>query len=94
LTSRVLGFRLDPGDRRKATEKALRGECGDAVRSLAATLTPGSAIAVVLLEHRWSDALADAVARVGGTELASDFVDTSHISELTSRLLGAAEQAG
>jgi hypothetical protein len=34
------------------------------------------------------------VARVGGTEVAGDFVDASRISELTSRLLGAAEQAG
>jgi hypothetical protein len=94
MTSRLLGFRLDPKDRRAATQKALDGETGDAVRSLAATLSPGSAIAAVLLEHTWAEALSDAVARVGGAEVASDFVDASRISELTSRLLGAAEQAG
>ena len=94
MTSRLLGFRLDTKDRHAATQKALQGEAGEAVRSLAAMLSPGSAIAAVLLEHTWADTLADAVARVGGTEIASDFVDASRISELTSRLLGAAEQAG
>jgi hypothetical protein len=94
MTSRLLGFRLDPRDRGAATEQALGGEAGDGVRSLAAMLSPGSAIAVVLLEHSWAEALADAVARLGGTELASDYVDTSRISELTSLLLGAAERAG
>jgi hypothetical protein len=90
-TSRLLGFRLDPKDRRVATQKALDGEAGDAVRSLAAMLSPGSAIAAVLLEHPWADALADAVTRVGGTEVASEFVNASRMSELTPRLLGAAE---
>ena len=94
MTSRLLGFRLDPRDRRAATQKALDGQAGEAVRSLAAMLSPGSAIAAVLLEHAWADALADAVARVGGTEIASDFVHANRISELTPRLLGAAEQAG
>jgi hypothetical protein len=94
MTSRLLGFRLDPKDRNAATQKALHGEAGEAVRSLAAMLSPGSAIAALLLEHTWADTLADAVARVGGSEIASDFVDASRISELTSRLLGAAEQTG
>src|SRR5262245_39380154 len=94
ITSRLLGFRLDAKDRRAATQKALDGEAGEAVRSLAAMLSPGSAIAAVLLQHTWADALADAVARVGGTEVASDFVDATGISELTARLLAAAEQPG
>jgi len=93
MTSRLLGFRLDAKDRRAATQKALDGDTGDAVRSLAATLSPGRAIAAVLLEHVWADALADAVARVGGSEVASDFVDASRMSELTQQLLAAAEQA-
>src|SRR5262245_9215758 len=94
MTSRLLGFRLDPKDRQAATRKALEGDAGDAVRSLAATLSPGSAVAAVLLEHSWADALADAVARVGGSEVVSDFVDASRMSELTPLLLGAAQQAG
>jgi hypothetical protein len=94
MTSRLLGFRLDAKDRHAATQKALDGDAGEAVRSLAAMLSPGSAIAAVLLQHTWADALADAVVRVGGTEIASDFVDASRVSELTARLLAAAEQAG
>ena len=93
MTSRLLGFRLDAEDRRRATQKALDGEAGEAVRSLAATLAPGTAVAAVLLEHAWANALADAVARVGGTEVASDFVDASRMSELTPQLLNAVEQA-
>jgi hypothetical protein len=57
-------------------------------------LSPGSAIAAVLLEHPWADALADAVARVGGSEVASDFVDASRISQLTPRLVAAVEHGG
>lgn len=94
MTSRLLGFRLDERDRRAATKKALEGEAGEAVRSLAALLSPGSAVAAVLIEHVWANALVDAVARVGGTEVAGEFVEASRISELTPRLLAAAEQAG
>jgi hypothetical protein len=93
-TSRLLGFRLDAKDRRAATQDALDGDAGQAVQSLAAELRPGSAIAVLLLEHAWAEALAEAVARIGGAEVASDFVDASHLSELTPRLLAVAEQAG
>jgi len=93
-TSRLLGFRLDAKDRRAATQDALDGDAGQAVQSLAAQLRPGSAIAVLLLEHAWADALAEAVARIGGAEVASDFVDASHLSELTPRLVAVAEQAG
>ena len=99
MTSRLLGFRLDAKDRRTATRKALDGEAGEAVRSLAAMLSSGSAIAAVLLENTrldqgWADALADAVARIGGTEIASDSVDAGSMSELTPRLLDAARHAG
>jgi hypothetical protein len=94
MISRLLGFRIDAKDRRAATQKALAGEAGETVRSLAAMLSPGGAIAAVLLEHTWTDVLADAVARVGGTEVASDFVDASRMSDLTPRLLAAAERAG
>jgi hypothetical protein len=94
MTSRLLGFRLDAKDRRAATQKALDGEAGEAVRSLAATLSPGSAIAALLLQHAWAEALADALARVDGTEVASDFVDATRIGELASRILAAAEHPG
>jgi hypothetical protein len=48
----------------------------------------------VLLEHGSADALSDAVARVGGTQIAGGFVDASRMSELTPRLLAAAAEAG
>jgi hypothetical protein len=53
-----------------------------------------SAIAAVLVEHTWAEALADAVDRVGGAEIASEFVDVDGVSELTPRLLAAAQQQG
>jgi hypothetical protein len=90
----MLGFRLDASDRRAATKKALDGQAGEAVRSLAAVLSPGTAIAAVLLEHPSADAFADAVARVGGTQIADDFVDASQMHELTPLLLSAAERSG
>jgi hypothetical protein len=94
MTSRLLGFRLDAGERNAATRRALSGPEGDAVRALAASLIPGTAIAAVLIHHSWADALTDAVARVGGTEVASDFVEASRMTELLPRLLSAAEQVG
>jgi hypothetical protein len=60
------------------------------LESLGEILAPGTAIAAVLLEHRWADALTDAVARVGGTEAVSEFVEAARMPELTARLLTAA----
>lgn len=91
--SRILGFRLDPSERKKATQRALAGASGETVRSLAAKLTPGAAIAAVLIEHAWAAALTDAVARVGGTEVLTDFVDAASVNELTPQLLSAAGQS-
>jgi hypothetical protein len=75
------------------------------VRSIAQMLSPGSAIAAVLLEHpgddapalpeqTWAEALADAVARLGGTAFANDFVEASRMSELIPRLIEAAVEVG
>jgi hypothetical protein len=94
MTSRLLGFRLDDRDRRTATQRALDGAAGDAVRSLGAQLGPGTAVAAVLVEHTWADALADAVARVGGTEAVNEFVDARRMTELTPHLMAAAQHAG
>ena len=92
--SRLLGFRLDDRERRAATQRTLDGTAGDAVRSLAAQLSPGTAVAAVLVEHKWADALFDAVARVGGSEVVSEFVDASGINELAPRLIAAAQRTG
>ena len=83
LTAKLLDFRLDPaGRRRKGTSEL--------ARELGAALRPGTALAAVLVEHIWSRALDDAVSRVGGRSLASDFVDASRLSELGADLLRAA----
>jgi hypothetical protein len=73
----LLRFRMEAAERRKATERALGSEAGDALRELAGSLEPGEAIAAVLVEHRWARAIDDAVARTGGSELANEFVDAS-----------------
>jgi hypothetical protein len=93
MTSRLVDFRLAARERRTATQRALDGAAGDTVRSLAALLRPGTAIGAVLVEHErahalaaGADALTDAVARVGGTEVASEFVDADRITQLTTRL--------
>jgi hypothetical protein len=94
IISRLLDFRLDDRKRRVATQQALDGATGDAVQSLAALLTPGTAVAAVLVEHRWVDALTDAVARVGGTEVVSEFVDAGTMNDVAQRLVAAAQQTG
>ena len=91
MVSRILGFRLDDRERRAATQRALDGAAGDAVQSLGALLSPGTAVAAVLVEHRWVDALSDAVARVGGTEVVSEFVDATRMNELAPRLIAAVQ---
>jgi hypothetical protein len=93
MTSRALDFRLDDRARRAATRKALEGESREAVESLGALLPPGATIAALLVEHRTAgphdDALADAVARLGGTAVLSEFVEASRVAELTPRLVAA-----
>lgn len=90
----LLGFRLDPSERRRSTEKALSDETGGlpgaTVRELGAALQPGAAVAAVLVEHVWAGALADAAERSGGTPVANDLVGASSLAEVTPALLAAA----
>jgi hypothetical protein len=90
----LLGFRLDAGERRRATERALSddttGVPAETLRQLGATLEPGAALAAVLVEHAWAQALEDAVSRSGGSPLASRFVDATALAELAPDLLAAA----
>ena len=91
LTAKLLDFRLDPAARRRAAERALNDDAGggmaELLRDLGGSLQPGSALAAVLVEHVWSRALEDAVSRVGGKTVASEFVDASRLSELGDELL-------
>jgi hypothetical protein len=88
---RLLDFRLDPREREAATRRALEGVAGETVRALGAMLERGNAIAALVVEHTWANALAEAVARVGGTEVANELVQASRVSEVTQRLRAAAE---
>jgi uncharacterized membrane protein len=61
-------------------------------------IPPGSAALLVLLEHRWAIGLRDAVARAGGTRLASDWISPMELVEFglvgaeEAKLLAATEQ--
>jgi hypothetical protein len=94
ITSRLLAFRLDPNEQREATRRALEGADAEAVDTVAAQLRPGDAFAAVLLQHRWADALSDAVARLGGTQAAIAFVDASSLGEVVPQLAAALEASG
>ncbi|HYI18061.1 MAG TPA: hypothetical protein VD836_05100 [Solirubrobacteraceae bacterium] len=75
LVAPLLGFRLDPAERSRMSEQALRADDdSDVVRRLGEALEPGAAVAAVLVEHRWVAALEDAVARTGGRLLAGELV--------------------
>jgi hypothetical protein len=84
IVAPLLNFRLAQAERRRATERALRdgttGMPGAAVEQLGSTLDPGCAIAAVLVEHVWAEALEDAVSRTGGTLLTGEFVDATALT--------------
>ena len=90
IVAPLLGLPVDPRERRAITERALASAAGDTLRRLAAALEPGCALAAVLVEHVWANALQDAVARSGGTELMSAFADSSSLAEHGGELLAAA----
>jgi hypothetical protein len=90
LVSPLIGFRLDPRERKHATERALATEAGDSIRALDAALAPGAAITALLVEHTWAGALADAMSQSGGTPLSSGFVEAETLSDLTSLMVAAA----
>jgi hypothetical protein len=87
----LVGFRLDPAERGRATERALKDErLGETLLQLGAELSPGAAIVAVLVEHTWARALEDAVSQSGGRPLSRDFVDATSLGELAPQLLAAA----
>jgi hypothetical protein len=84
----LLGFRLDESERRRVTERALAtGAAAELLSARGATLEPGAALAAVLVEHVWKGALDDAAARMGGTLLATDFVEAAALADLSDELL-------
>lgn len=97
IVAPLLSFRLEPGERRRATERALSsdraGVSAESLRELGKALEPGTAMVAVLVEHKWAGALEEAVSRTGGTPLANAFVETTELGELTPDLLAAAARA-
>jgi hypothetical protein len=97
LVAPLLGFRLDPSERARATAKALRaydrGAEPHPLRLLGETLAPGGAVAAVLVEHVWAHAVDNAVARTGGAALLSAFVPGTELTEFSSELAVAAAAA-
>jgi hypothetical protein len=88
LIGKLLAFRLEDRARTRATERVLASPAGDGVRSLADTLQPGEAVAGVLVEHTWAQMLGEAIDRVGGTQVVSEFVGDEH-PELSTMVLHA-----
>ena len=97
IVAPLLRFRLEPGTRRRATERALAphgsGVPAETLRRLGGTLEPGEALLAVLLEHAWAGALDDAVTRTGGLPLVNEFVDDTTLANLAPDLLAAATRA-
>lgn len=89
----LLGFRLDEAERRRATERALAANA-ELVTALGAGLEPGAALAAMLVEHVWREALDDAAARMGGTLLATDFVEATSLADLGAELLSVSAWRG
>jgi hypothetical protein len=85
----LLGFRLDARERRRVTDRALRGSSGELLRRLGAALGPGRALAAIVVEHVWAEALADAVSRSGGIDLLDERVDAGTLAERGDELVAA-----
>ena len=98
IVAQLLGFRMDPAERRRATERVLGDDSigipEEQLRELGKALEPGAAMAAVLVEHAWARAFEDAASRTGGTPLASTFVDATTLAELAPDLLAAARGGG
>ena len=83
----LLEFRLNPTSRRRATERALGAQAGAsaaALRDLGEPLEPGAALAAVVVDHVWRRTLEEAVSRIGGTPMASRFVEEPGATALAS----------
>jgi hypothetical protein len=95
IVAPLLDFRLDPGARRRATQRALSNGTtslpADVLRELGEALEPGGAVAAVLVEHVWARALQDAVSRTGGAAFRGAFVDATTLADLAPDLLAAAQ---
>jgi len=88
MIGKLIGFRLDDSARRKQTEAAREGARGELVQAIADALEPGGAVAAVMVEHAWAGVLAEAVDRIGGTQLANEFTDAADAEDRWTALPG------
>jgi hypothetical protein len=88
MIGKLIGFRMEGSARGKETKAALEGPAGPLIREVAEALEPGWAVAAVLVEHSWANVLSEAVARIGGAELANETLDASASEEAWARLPG------
>lgn len=87
---------LDPGADRPALDNTVpegteAGLTSEEVRQVAATLEPGTAAALLLVEHRWAARLAAAVRDAGGRLVAQGFLTPDARVLLGNALAGVAE---
>jgi hypothetical protein len=94
IVAPLLGFRLDPAERRRLTRRALArgGERAELIERLTALLAPGEAAAAMLIDHEWARVLADAVDRMGGSQVTNAFVERTSLATLAAEVLAAARQ--
>jgi hypothetical protein len=93
LVGPLVGFRLEPAERARATRRALAdtGARGELIRRLAATLGRGETVVALLVAHTWAKALDEAVHRTSGTTLTNVMVEPRSLHELAPEILAAVE---
>jgi DNA-binding NarL/FixJ family response regulator len=95
LLSSVSPFGTDNGGRTAAGDGEASEPAGSgvaAVRALANSLEPGSAVALLLVEHLWASPLVDAVSAAGGALVTDDFL-TGDVSLAVGAEIAAVEEA-
>jgi DNA-binding NarL/FixJ family response regulator len=95
LLAGISPFGTDDGGLRTAGNGAAREPAGSgvaAVQALADSLEPGSAVALLLVEHLWAGPLVDAVAAAGGALISDDFL-AGDVSRAIGAEIAAVEEA-
>jgi DNA-binding NarL/FixJ family response regulator len=95
LLASVSPFGAGNGSRPSAGDGAASEPAGSGaatVHALADSLEPGSAVALLLVEHRWASPLVDAVSAAGGALITDDFL-TGDISMAVGAEIAAVEEA-
>jgi len=85
----------EDGSRPMADDGAVGGPAGSgvaAVRALADSLEPGSAVALLLVEHLWAGPLVDSVSAAGGALVSDDFL-AGDVSRAIGAEIAAVEEA-